>query len=650
MDTKEAIHPGFAPWNPLLQVFEGIDNMVGGKSHGGHLLLVVLIIVLLGVPQVSVMAQSFDTPLKSGPFIDKIVFNVITSEDEQVLALMNDEIDLIGDTIDPSFIESLEAAENIETSATLRNGYGFFTINCAKYPFSITAFRRAMAFAFDKEAISEEVLNGFSVPLDSCIPLTNPFSIEGQLPYSYHNASIALANSLLDEAGFTDIDLDGYRESPDGSSLSVLIECFGTPLAIVTSFALVEALQALQVDATVEPDDWGDGWSRLNFHYDYDIFFLGVNFRNLDVDWLAYEFWSEYADEPYFNLPNFQNASYDAWREQLLYSTDYDDVYEAAIEMQKVWVYECPMIICYENLLLSAYRTDKFEDHVNQVIDGVTGWWTNYKVNLKGPQDSLFGGTFRRSAGLDLDTFNIMGASSHYTMNVLNELYDTLLRMGPDGTDIMWLAESYLMETNADNPGVPEGHTHFLIDIIQNVIWTDGSPLTAEDVAFTLNYYRDAPHNQYGADLSDLHSAYAAALYTVAVEFNTESYWHLRRIAFKPILPKHIMQDIENWAEWSPNPPVEEMVTSGPFNVSEYVAGEFIELTRNDNYFYRAKQPNTSTTNGPTNATSEHTSTLPDLFELLKNVNLVHWVVTLPSLMVIVIVLTKWRMKTRSLR
>ena len=622
--------------------------MVSGKSHGGCFHLVVLIIVLLGVPQVPVMAQSFDTPLKSGPFVDRLVFNVIRQDDQQVLALMNDEIDVIGDTIEPIFIESLQAAENIETSATLRNGYGFFTINCAKYPFSITAFRRAMAFALDKEAISEDIWNGFSIPLDSCIPLINPFSIEGQLPYSYHNASIALANSLLDAAGFVDINLDGYRESPDGSNLNVLIEYpESSSLAPEISQALEEALQALQVKATAVPDGGGFGVYPPSFLGDYDMYFLGFNYRDLDVDWLAYEFWSEYADEPYINLPRFQNTSYDAWREQLLYSTDYDDVYEAAIEMQRVWVYECPMIICYENFLLSAYRTDKFEGHVNQAIDGAARWWTNYKVKLKVPQDNLFGGTFRRSVRMDLDTFNIMGAWSSYTMNILNELHDTLLRMGPDGTDIMWLAESYLVKTNADDPRVPEGHTRLVFNMVQNANWTDGSPLTAEDVAFTLNYYRDAPYNLYGADLSELHSAYMADRYTVVVEFNTESYWHLCRIASKPILPEHVLTKIDpnNWSYWSPNPPVEEMVTSGPFNVSEYIAGEFIELTRNDNYFYRFEQPDTSTTtSGPTN------TPLPDLFELLKNVNPAHWVVTLPSLMVIVIILAKWKMETDSLR
>ncbi|MCK4961751.1 MAG: hypothetical protein KAS19_04660, partial [Anaerolineales bacterium] len=101
-------------------------------------------------------------------------------------------------------------------------------------------------------------------------------------------------------------------------------------------------------------------------------------------------------------------------------------------------------------------------------------------------------------------------------------------------------------------------------------------------------------------------AAYAPSTYTVVVEFNTESYWHLHNVAFNPVFPKHIMQEIviEDWAEWSPNPPVEEMVTSGPFNVSEYVAGEFIELTYNPNYFFGPDR-STETTTTTTTTTTE---------------------------------------------
>ena len=65
---------------------------------------------------------------------------------------------------------------------------------CAKYPFYITAFRRALDFTPDKEAISDEVWEGLSQPLDPPVPATKPFPIEGLLPYTYYEANVALGN------------------------------------------------------------------------------------------------------------------------------------------------------------------------------------------------------------------------------------------------------------------------------------------------------------------------------------------------------------------------------------------------------------------------------------------------------------------------
>jgi ABC-type oligopeptide transport system substrate-binding subunit len=88
-------------------------------------------------------------------------------------------------------------------------------------------------------------------------------------------------------------------------------------------------------------------------------------------------------------------------------------------------------------------------------------------------------------------------------------------------------------------------------------------------------------------------AAYSPSTYSLVVEFNTESYWHLHSIAYKPVLPMHIFEDIglENWNLWNPIPPDDEMILSGPFNVSDYVAGEFVELSRNINYFYSKEDP-----------------------------------------------------------
>jgi peptide/nickel transport system substrate-binding protein len=260
------------------------------------------------------------------------------------------------------------------------------------------------------------------------------------------------------------------------------------------------------------------------------------------------------------------------------------------------------MIICYENFQLSAYRTDLFDGQKNDVSDGVPGWWTNYKVHLKADQGGPFGGDFRWSNPLDIDTFNFMVSSSAYTMNVLNMLYDSLMQQDWNGVDVLWLAEDYLAETSADNPDVPAGYTRFTFDMIQNATWTDGTPLTADDVAYSLNYFRDAPGNPYGVDLTDMTAAYAPTTYTLVVEFSTESFWHLHTVAYKPVIPKHkfINVGLDGWNTWNPNPPTEEMTTSGPFNVSDYVEGEFTEITYNPNYFFGLDRTTTTEPTGPT--------------------------------------------------
>ncbi|MHA1883398.1 MAG: ABC transporter substrate-binding protein [Candidatus Thorarchaeota archaeon] len=546
--------------------------------------------MFMAVSPIFAQAETVDlgTP-KFGPYVDKIVFNVITQDDQQVLALQDDEIDLIGDMVDPTFLATLLEAENIDVANVQRNGYGYVVINTQKYPQNITDFRRALAFALDKEGISDTAWDGLSQPGDSPVPTVNPYTIEGQLNYTYYEPNIVLGNAMLDAAGFEIDGLTGFRTAPNGDAFDVLVECAqSSNIAIEVGQYVSDALNDLSIDAVSVPTDFYEYLNRLYFHGEFDMVFLGSTFTSFDVDWLAYEFWSEYADEPYQNFAMFQNAEYDGWRDQLLYATTYEEVYEAAIEMQRILVYEVPFLICYANQLLSAYRTDKFEGFVNDVSDGVPGWWTNYKVHLKDDAGGPFGGTFRWSNPLDIDTFNFMVSSSAYANNVNNMMWDSLITIDGDGNDVNWLAESYLAETHEDNSEVPDGYTQFTFNMIQNATWTDGRPITAEDAAFSLNYFRDSPGNPYGPDLSDMTAAFAPTTYKLIVQFSSVSFWHLHTVSYKPVLPKHIFEviGVDGWNVWNPNPPVTDLVSSGPFNVSDYVAGEFCELTWNPNYFY----------------------------------------------------------------
>ncbi|MHA1906357.1 MAG: ABC transporter substrate-binding protein [Candidatus Thorarchaeota archaeon] len=605
-------------------------------------LLFISLAILPFLP-IAAKAQTTPFPQKTGPFIDEIRYEVITQDDQQFLALQDNQIDVIGNVIDPTFLDTLLECRGITVDNVLRNGYGYLMFNTAKYPFNITAFRRAFAFALDKEAISDDVWDGLSVPQDSLIPQCNPYSIEGLLPYNYYEANVTLGNLLLDDAGFHDVDNDGYREAPDGSDFDVLVEnAQSSNIAIEVGAIAAETLQALGIDAVSYPTDfWYPYWCRC-CSWDFDMVFMGSSFNNFDVDWMAYEFWSEYAWEPWWNLARWGNSSFDSWRDQLVYSTSYDDVYEAAYEMQRIWVYECPLVITYENLLLTAYRTDKFEGFVNDAIDGVPSWWTNYKVHLKDDPDGLFGGTLRWSNPLSVDSFNFMTASSTYDMNVLQMLYDSLLRLDSNGFDIPWLATDYVIETHEDNYAVQDGNTRITFNLLQNITWTDGVPLTAEDVAYSLNYYRDTEGNPYGADLENLFSAIALNPYTIRAEFDSESYWHLHTISDKPIIPKHVFQEIglDGWINWSLLESSQEIPTSGPFRLSEHIPGEYTILEHNPGYF---RGPNRSI------QTMTQTSTLSENFlEVLSTISLQNGLITGLSVVVIIIVLAKWKLEMSS--
>ncbi|MHA2043086.1 MAG: ABC transporter substrate-binding protein [Candidatus Thorarchaeota archaeon] len=244
------------------------------------LAFMILLCAMISFP---VMAYTGETPAElrlddvaSGPYVDKLVYRTISSESSRVQALLDNEIDILDGPIDFSYISTFNSSPDIELSSILRNGYGVYTINCAKYPLNISALRRAFALALDKERISTEVLGGRSVLHDSLIPFVNPFCAETSLPGDYYSNYTTEANQLLDAAGFVDINADGFREAPDGTTFQITIEYVVTqPRADAIAVLAAEALTAISINADISPGDFGDIYSRLFGHGDFDVIFNG---------------------------------------------------------------------------------------------------------------------------------------------------------------------------------------------------------------------------------------------------------------------------------------------------------------------------------------------------------------------------------------
>lgn len=562
-------------------------------SYDGRIVFALYLILSLLFPMIYSVTVSATKPEPysriNGPYIDKLVARHIPSEARQVEALTDDEIDLIGEGINPDLVAELQETENINVSTTPQNGYVCLSINTEKYPFNYTGFRRALAFAIDKNALAEDIWGGYASALDSCVPAANPYSVEGKLNFSYYDADIDYGNKLLNETGFLDVNGDGYREAPNGDNLDVVVwssDYFIKSEPVKNQLEV--AFEALHIDALITEGWYYDYLERLYWHGDYDMAILSRQFNTMYVDWLGYNFWSELRDYRGYNLANFENETFDFWADKLLHTPDYDTVYEAAQHLQQIWTYQCPEIVLYQKSVISAYRTDRFDGFVNDVHTGVPSWWTYYRSHPKLANGGPFGGTLRTTYDMEIPSFNFMTLVDDYPVEaMLSVMYDSLLKQGPNGVEMGWMAKSYNMETHDDNPAVPDGFTRVTFELYSNLTWTDGNSITAEDIAFSINYYRDTPGGPYGPDFWNMTQAVEMTTYKVRFQFNTESIWHLGSIGYKPIIPKHIFVEIglNGWNTWNPNPSENEMVTSGPFNVSTYVPSEMIEFDANDHYF-----------------------------------------------------------------
>ena len=545
------------------------------------------------------------TDLNNGPYVDRVVYKVISYQDQRILALQADEIEIDTDFFDPVYLPQLDLDPDLDIYTALRNGYGELSINCRDYPLNISALRRAFAFAFDKTRVTTEIFDGFSQEQDSVVPYPNSWCIEDDFSYHYYTNESIIGNALLDAADFEIDGGTGFRLTPSGEAFDIEITYAASSSEIAGGIAqiAVDALTALHIDAAAVAMDYNTYLAILNTHDSYDMAFLSRNFYDNDVDWLAYEFWSGYADTPFQNPTNFANSTYDSWRDQLLYGTTYEEVYEAAAEMQRILHYNVPKLIVYENTYLQACRNDEFEGYVEDFSRYASGLWTMRNIHRI---DGTPGGTFSVAIAEEPDSFNFFVTNSAYSRNIIEEFWPSLYKTAPDLTPWPDLAQSMLTETHADNAAVPVGHARYTIDIIQNATWSDGVPLTAEDVAFSFTYMIESASygNPYGADLSDLVAAYAPTPYRVVLEFGTESYWQFSNFAYDYIIPEHIFNDedgigYENWNLWNPVfDPAEPHVTCGPFILTDYEAGEFYELTRNPVFHYAIDRipPTTMTT------------------------------------------------------
>jgi peptide/nickel transport system substrate-binding protein len=155
-------------------------------------------------------------------------------------------------------------------------------------------------------------------------------------------------------------------------------------------------------------------------------------------------------------------------------------------------------------------------------------------------------------------------------------LYDTLLWKDASGRLLPWLARRYERS--------PDGLT-YTFTLRENVLWHDGRPLTATDVAFTFEYFARQPLGPLlVAQPVGIEEARATAAHTVEVRLRAPVVTFADAVAGAvPIIPRHIWSSIRDAPRAQDR---QVLVGSGPYRLASISVGEGSALMReNERYF-----------------------------------------------------------------
>ncbi|CAH0319337.1 ABC transporter substrate-binding protein [Peribacillus simplex] len=152
-------------------------------------------------------------------------------------------------------------------------------------------------------------------------------------------------------------------------------------------------------------------------------------------------------------------------------------------------------------------------------------------------------------------------------------LFDTLTWKDDTGV-IPWLASSWK---------VSEDNLEYTFTLEKDVTFHDGESLTADDVVFSYNYFKENTF-QWNADMTKVASAEKVSDDEVKITLAEPYVPFISEIAGKlPIIPEHIWSDVEQPLEYQED---EALIGSGPFTLDSYdsATGNY-KFAKNENYF-----------------------------------------------------------------
>ncbi|PWV36290.1 MAG: hypothetical protein DJ555_08210 [Desulfurococcaceae archaeon] len=266
------------------------------------------------------------------------------------------------------------------------------------------------------------------------------------------------------------------------------------------------------------------------------------------------------------NPTGYSNPEYDKLYDLQRVTLDINERRSIVHKLQEIFHEDAPRYNLYHTFVIAAYNSKKWSNPLSMPGVPLFHEWQPYFITptAGGMQELIY------AANTEPDSLNPLKATLIFSWYVLKFVYDSLVRLGPDGKPVPWLAESVAVvsPTSVD------------VKIRSNAKFHDGKPVTAEDVKFSFDYYianNFAYFRPYfrNIDRVEVINSTAVRFYLKAPDasFVTNSLYMI------PILPKHVWENIKDPGALSEDQLAQVLkVGSGPFRNPVWVRKEYISM------------------------------------------------------------------------
>lgn len=321
------------------------------------------------------------------PAVDEVVFKSYGSQDAINMALKKGQIEFIGyNGSSPLSVEDFKKEENIDVAISPGIALVWLSFNLHKEnAIQDKLVRQAIMYGIDRDRLIQMVYLGYAKPADSFIyPELSTYN--PNLPKFAYNPD--KARQMLEQAGYLDKDGDGIlNDKKRGQNMSFeFLVPSAWPDEVKLAKVIKEQIKDIGIEIKLKVVDL-DTYYEFIYTPKEDKFDISISSEEPGPNgsWI-WEFARGYHHGGAgWNQAYYDNPEFDKTLDAMNAESDPEKQKALTLKLQEIIAEDLPYAMLVRPDLISPYRTDKFEGHV-ETMGGLSTWinaWTYFKIRPK---------------------------------------------------------------------------------------------------------------------------------------------------------------------------------------------------------------------------------------------------------------------------